>query len=321
LLRPPDPGGRLDLLLLLAEAVAAGRRGGIGRDLISSWQGDGRARLELGDRAGAVAAAGECERAAKELRIDHTAVVLSGLRALLAMLDGRFDDADQLTEEAELAAGSGDPSAGLGRFAVLVGIARERGDYRAYLPQMEMLAMLPELPGLRAEVGYAYLTAGRADDARVILDAFAADDLGGVPNNWGRPSALQDLTELATDLEVTEIAGKLLDLLDPYAGQLLIAYGTATCRGAADRARGQLLSLLGRDREAAEAFAAALRLEASVGGRSLLPRTRYRYARALLAHADGDHAYELLEEAGVEARTLGMAGLERAIAAKVAARS
>ena len=149
----------------MEEAVAAGRRGGIGRDLISSWQWDGPAWLELGDRAGAVAAAGECERAAKELRIDHTTVVLSGLRALLAMLDGRFDEADRLTEEAEVAAGSGDPSAGLGRFAVLVGIARERGDYSEFLPQLEMLGMLPELPGLRAEVGYAYLTAGRTDDA------------------------------------------------------------------------------------------------------------------------------------------------------------
>lgn len=68
---------------------------------------------------------------------------------------------------------------------------------------------------------------------------------------------------------------------------------TASPRGAADRARGQLLALMGRTDEAIVAFEAALRIEAAVGGRLLLARTRYRFAPALMGSGAGPAARAL----------------------------
>ena len=133
--------------------------------------------------------------------------------------------------------------------------------------------MVPDLAGLRGEVGCWYLGVGRRDDARAVLDTFAEQSFTTVPNNWGRSAAIADLSELATEFDDADAAAALLQLADEYRGLLLVAYGVIVCRGAADRVRGQLLAVLGRYDEALAALEAAEALEASVNGRSLLPRT------------------------------------------------
>ena len=191
-------------------------------------------------------------------------------------------------------------------------LARERGGDQELLPQIEMIATLPQFGGVPAEVGYWYLEAGRRDEARAILDGFAQGGFADVPNNWGRPSTLHDLSELATAFADAAIAAPLLELLDPYRGLLLIAYGSAGCRGAADRARGKLLGVLGHHDEAIAAMDAAMALEEHVGGSALLPRTWVACARVLLAHdrpEDRARASELLAQAEASANQLGMTGV------------
>ena len=173
------------------------------------------------------------------------------------MIDGRLDDADRMGALAAAAVSADDPTAGLAIFAQRLGIARERGHYGELLSQIEVIATLPEFPGVKAEVAHAHLGLGRRDDARVVLDEFRSTDFATVPRNWGRPSALQDLVELATVFDDTAAATALLPLLGPYRGQILVAYGAASCRGAADRAAGQLLLTLGRAEEAIVALGSA----------------------------------------------------------------
>jgi DNA-binding CsgD family transcriptional regulator len=90
------------------------------------------------------------------------------------------------------------------------------------------------------------------------------------------------------------------------------------CDGAASRSLGLLAQLLGRSEEAARHFEHALGLNAWLGACPLLTRTRYEYARMLLADGRADEterALALLEGALKAAREMGMAGLEEQAAA------
>ena len=172
--------------------------------------------------------------------------------------------------------------------------------------------MVPDLAGLRGEVGCWYLGVGRRDDARAVLDTFAEHSFTTVPNNWGRSAAIADLSELATEFDDADATAALLPLADEYRGLLLVAYGVIVCRGAADRVRGQLLAVLGRYDEALATLEAAEALEASVNGRSLLPRTWMARGRALArrdAPGDRDAADALYAAAHAEAQALGMKDL------------
>jgi hypothetical protein len=73
-----------------------------------------------------------------------------------------------------------------------------------------------------------------------------------------------------------------------------------------------LSTVLGRWDDAAAQFERALTIETRIGGRALLPRTRYWQARMLRARGDtGDDraAGALLDEVIAETSTLGMARL------------
>jgi class 3 adenylate cyclase len=308
LIGSPNAAGRIELgsqSLHIAETF------GIGRAVFNSLQWIPGAFLELGDRAGCEATLADLETRARRLHFESM-VVLSGIRALLAMLDGRFEDANTISEQAVGVASGDDPVALIGHVAQQVAMAREIGNFVDLLPQLEMYSTLPGFTAVRTEVGYWYLAQGRADEAGLILDSFKLTNFEAIPRNWARPSALQDLTEITTELHDREAAAQLLPLLDEYRGKLLLVYGIVASRGAADRARGQLLSVLGQHDDALRAFESAAQLEHSVNGRSLLPRTRLAHARALLTRAHGHdqaNAQRLLALAADEASMLGMHGL------------
>ena len=99
---------------------------------------------------------------------------------------------------------------------------------------------------------------------------------------------------------------------------LLVVYGSVGCRGAADRTRGRLLSVLGRHDEAVAALDAAVALEERVGGTALLPRTWSAHAEVLLARDhpdDAGRARALLDRAEASAVQLGVTGVLREISA------
>ena len=303
-------------IAMAAATIAAAERSGFDRGLLNSLQWHPPAFLELGDRRAFEVALADMEHRARAHHLDHKLVVLSGCRSLLLQIDGRFEEADRHGVDSEAAMPSTDPNALLARLAQRVALARELGQSEELLPQLEMIATLPEFPGVLAEVGYWYLTLDRRDEARAVLERFVGASFSTIPNNWGRPSALHDLAELAAALRHTEAAAALLPMLDPYQGTILVAYGVAGCRGAADRMRGRLLALAGRHDEAVAALHAAIALEGSVNGRALLPRTWTAFAQVLLEQdqpAARAEAVTWLNRAAAEAEALEMGGLVREI--------
>jgi len=144
---------------------------------------------------------------------------------------------------------------------------------------------------------------------------------------------LSQLVEPVVGLGDTASAEMLANRLRPYTGQLLVTGDGVGIEGAADRFLGSLASLGGMDDRTAALFLAAIRLEDHLGLAAHSVRSRVAYARALLGRgadsagvaADDEtgadrrqRAASLLQEAGAEAARLGLARLEKLVAALAA---
>ena len=169
----------------------------------------------------------------------------------------------------------------------------------------------PDVPAWRALLAATHAEAGRLDEARAELDRLAAQGFTDVPRTWTRPVTFALAAACAALVGDRERAAQLHPLLALRRGQLLVVASGTSCEGAVDRYLGALEATLGEDRVADASFAAALALEESVGGTSLVVRTRVAQARALLHRPRPDRpaARKLLDEAERTAARLGMAGV------------
>jgi predicted ATPase/DNA-binding SARP family transcriptional activator len=296
-----------------AEAITASAGMGTTHEHAQATRALALACLRAADRAG-------FEEASKIARAEfeqcHEELSVYSVRAidvLVAIADGRFDDATRLGR-ANAEGLSGYPSAALMTSAQL-GIARlERGRHAEVIPLTErVLAEVPD-QGYRTVLATAYHDVGRTDDARRIFDAFAADNWAAVPHGWTRAWPLRNLAELCARFGDRARAASFRPLVEPWTGQLWIASFGSTLEGAADRALGQLDTVLGQFDQAQREFQAALELERRFGGAALVARTLYWYARMLCArNEDGDRveAARLLDEALEVTARLDMAMLHR----------
>jgi hypothetical protein len=147
----------------------------------------------------------------------------------------------------------------------------------------------------------------RNDDARRELAAF--DALKLPQHGFGWRCTLRYLAESAALLADRERAAWVAPLLEPYAGQLLVAYQLYVIEGSADRARGQVAATLGKLDEAIAYYESGLALEESFGAPALAARTRYWLARALATRGtpgDAERARTEAEAARAAAHGFGM---------------
>jgi DNA-binding SARP family transcriptional activator/tetratricopeptide (TPR) repeat protein len=269
--------------------------------------------LRAGDRAGFEAASNEAraefEQCHEELAVWLTRV----LEVLVAIADGRFDDAAQLGRR------YADPLPNYPTAALIstaqLGIAElERGQHAEVIPVAErVLAEIPER-SYWAWLATAYHDVGRTEDARRIFDQYAADNWAAVPGAFSRAVALRHLAELCARFGDRDRAASFRPLVEPWTGQLWIAGQGASLEGAADRALGQLDTVLGEFEMAQREFEAALTLERRFGATALIARTLYWYARMLRARNAGRdrvNAVRLLDEALETTACLDMAILHR----------
>jgi len=127
---------------------------------------------------------------------------------------------------------------------------------------------------------------------------------------------------VCTSLGDTRRAGKLYELLLPYAGCNVLAYPELSL-GSASRYLGLLASTLSRWAEAERHFDAAIEMNAQMGARPWSSHTQHDYARMLLARgeaSDRERALELIAgtlttylELGMESWAEKASELERAL--------
>jgi len=235
------------------------------------------------------------------------------LQSTLALLEGRFDDADRLSKEAldiGIAADHPDAFVVWGTQAVLIGW--QRGEVGHLVePAQQLLEQFPDLAAWPAAVAMVEALAGLHDEAREKLLALTADlDVLDFDAIWA--AALIALTEVCRIVEAPECAAPIYERLVPFAPTLCVVSLSLSEMGPVSRALGVLASLLGDYSRAELHFADALATGARIGAPPHVARTHVDHARMLLsrgASGDEQRARELLTTATTLAEQIGMAGL------------
>jgi DNA-binding winged helix-turn-helix (wHTH) protein/tetratricopeptide (TPR) repeat protein len=267
--------------------------------------------LELGDMASVDAAIRLLAERAEQLRQPYLRVQIQAYTAMRATVDGRFDEAEQRTEEAVGLLKRVDKMAAYYMHcALLMAIRRQQGR-RAEFAELaqHILQGSPNLSGGRIVLAWVAALNGQRAEAREQLDQLMQNDLAQIRTE---PFSLTNLAALAV-LSVTvgdpEQSAVLYEALSPYAERVAIARYGFTVHGPVAHCLGLLAYQLGRFDLGARHFEAAILVEHRMGARPNLAETSYEYARALSNRGraqDRKRAQELIGHAINLAREMGM---------------
>ncbi len=264
-------------------------------------------------------------RLATELRQPTFLWHIPILRAMRAMIDGRFEEAEQLALEARAGGErAGEPLAQQFFAVQALTIYRQQGRLAEIADTVAELAR--RYPALRAwSVAKAAVLAdlGRLDEARAEFEQLAENDFAGIPQDvqWTISHAL--LTDTAFRLDDAERSRLLRERLAPYRGLVVVAGRSAAARGPVARYLGLSAEAAGDTATAVSDYEDAIAMSRRMGDRPFTAESSIELARVLLGRgADGDaeRAAELLDTSLDAAQRLRMAGTsERALALKLEA--
>lgn len=282
------------------------------------------ALLEQGDLPGCTTALDSYQAIARQLRIPSWLFYAASRRAALAMLSGRFQEAEGLVEEAMAQAARTHAD------ETVVVASTQRDQLHWELGRRDELEL--SLPGVRewaasipvarfataaARLAWLLWATGREAEARSAVEGFVSHPLEELAP-WGPDilfaiSMISELLAAMRECTVSETAVTCFyDRLRPHAGSLVVVGGAVLCWGLADRPLGLLAAHLGRIDDAADHFEAALEGHRRLGAKPWLARTQCDYARMLVASGDAKQARratELVQQATTIASQLGMLGL------------
>jgi eukaryotic-like serine/threonine-protein kinase len=284
-----------------------------------------RSYLELGDIAGVDRELAAYAALASKLRQPQHLWHIPLLRATRALIDGRFEDAEELGREA-LAGGerAGEPLAR--QFYAIQTAALKRfqgreGEIRDVVA--EMAERYPAVPAWRCALASIEAQIGNLEAARQEFERVAAHGFDRLPSDAQRLVALALLADAAAVLGEVDGAAALFDLLVPYDGLNLVAGRAASCQGPVSGLLGRLARTMGRHEEAERRFRDAIEMCQRMGERPF--KATYRYELASLWLETGpeerrDEALALLAKALDTARELRMTSLiEKALALRLEA--
>ena len=269
--------------------------------------------MEVGDVSDARATLDAFEQLAERVGQPLYLWVSRWLRALEALFDGMFDDAERLCIEAyELGEAAGDADA-VNIFGVQLGLLRmEQGRLIEMEPLVREFAdQFPETPAWRAALCFTMAELGQPDEARRHLDALAVHDFADLPHDFSWLAGLSLLTLACQALGDGERAAQLSVLLEPFAERNVMT-ADRNCWGAASHYLGVLANTTGDAAAAARWFEVALERNRQMRTPPWLAHTLHEYGRLLTTSGDADdgpRGEALLAEARMIAQELGMSRL------------
>jgi DNA-binding CsgD family transcriptional regulator/tetratricopeptide (TPR) repeat protein len=274
--------------------------------------------LELGDMAGAAAAAEMIGRVNARLRQPFFVPWELGAKATMALMRGALDEAEQLILQSmriqlPFRTRITDPVS-----LLIFSLRREQGRLRELGPMVGVF--------VRQNVGAAtwrpglallYVELGDLAAARAVFDELAVDHFESLPRDGRWATCLMYLAEVCAALGDVVRAPMLFRLLLPWAGRTIVMGGGTGCWGSSDRFLGLLATADGRWEVAERHFAAALAMNERVGALAPLAHTHGDFAAMLLRRGQpGDLAGSSrhLDLAERSAARLGLAALAMRVA-------
>jgi class 3 adenylate cyclase/DNA-binding CsgD family transcriptional regulator len=271
--------------------------------------------LELGDVQAVGAEIDAMMQTDEALRQPGYLTTTTGLRAMMALLEGRLAEAERLAVKALTIGQRTQNEATAGVFGVqMFTLRREQGRLKEVEPAVRHFVQQHGTAATwRPGLALIYSELGRAREARVAFEHLAKHDFADFPRDSLWAGCLAYLAEVCTFLGDIPRASTLYRLLLPYAGRTIVMGAGVVCYGAASRYLGMLAATMERWEEAAQHFEDALAMNTRMGARPWLAHTQHEYAKMLLARnqpGDREEATALLNMALTTARELGMHALE-----------
>jgi predicted ATPase len=269
--------------------------------------------LELGDRTTATAEIEICAALAEQLRQPLWTWHAALSRSVRPQLDGRFEEADRLAQDAfeigqsRLTIAAPGFVFWLGRLAAATACDEPEKVLDAF---RESADRYPMVPAFRCVVAYLYGALGREAEARREIERLTAAGFN-MPRDVNWIPGVAYLADTCSYLRDASPAEALYELLLPYREQAVV-YGFGLYVGPVSERLAKLAVTLSRWEDAAAHFEAALEMNARMCARPWLARTQYEYASMLVERNwPGDHerASTLAREALATAQELGMVRL------------
>jgi len=301
----PDNTG--ERLAIAAEMVQVSESTG---DLERLFQGHAHriwTLLELGDLAAVSAGVAIASRIADELRQPAQLWMVAAARTLRALLEGRFEEAEDLIEEAFRLGERTIPwNAAVSYHLQLFALRREQGRLDELEETVKAAAHTHRTyPVWRCVLADLHAELGRKDKARAEFERFAAGDFTELPFNEEWLLGMTLLADVCTALGDAPRSVTLYDLLLPYR-ELHAVGQPEISSGAVARALGKLAATAGRFEQATQHFQAAIQLNQRSGARPWTAHARRDYARMLIACGDHQKARHQLARALATYHELGM---------------
>ena len=235
------------------------------------------------------------------------------IATVLALHDGRFEDAEALIEET-LAVGRQAQTwdAAIARLFAQFVLRREQGRLAELEDDLRHgITTHPGYRSLRCMLLTMLVDSGGPGEARGLFDQLAANDFVAFPKDNEWLFAMSLLAETAVSLRDNGRAETLYARLSPYANLVALA-GSEVSVGPVDRPLGILAAALGRHDDAARHFEAAIAACQRMGAWPWVAHSQYAYAAMLAARGgteDRPRAIELAASARDAANQIGMTAL------------
>ncbi len=264
----------------------------------------------LVDRAGVEVELDALSKLADELRQPAQRWHVGTGRTMLALMEGRFERAEQLISET-LALGRRAESWNAVVSQRLALFVLRRGQGRLAELEDTIRRSVHEYPALlrfSCALAHLYGELGRERDARPVFDALLSRDLAHEHEDAEWLFSMSLLPDPCAFLGDTDAAAKLYSLLLPYE-HLYAQAPVEASFGSVARGLGILSTMFGRFDDAEKHFDDALEIERRMGARPWLAHAEDGYARMLLARdgpGDRERARELIDAAVSIYTELGM---------------
>ncbi|MEJ2132395.1 MAG: hypothetical protein P8Y95_12455, partial [Gammaproteobacteria bacterium] len=160
--------------------------------------------------------------------------IAAGIDAFLALLEGRWEEAEGfIRKAAELGQGSGDLATEGVAGAQFMMLTRELGRLKALEPALRQFTDDPLTHPWGPAIAAVFIELGAIDEARDVFERMAKAGFANLPKDELYLTTLTFMAETCVALEDSKRAAELYQGLLPYAGQMVVQ-PTAVCYGPDD---------------------------------------------------------------------------------------